>query len=177
MQGAQLTTLTGIILALEFAAFGWRVNREINVADEDRRTWLPLPDMLNIAALFLVVYFCIVVPLAQGDYVVWSRRVLAGAGALIAFHPVTMAAHYGLPYRKQRWKGGRFPVRAVRGDRDVRCLCRFRGPRRMVNQWMINTTEPDNSRVDRSARTSVDMNLECYTRARSRDRWAADDTN
>jgi hypothetical protein len=51
--------------------------------------------------LFLVVYFCIVVPLAQ-DYVVWSRRVLAAAGALIAFHPVTMAAHYGLPYRKQR---------------------------------------------------------------------------
>ncbi len=102
MQGTQLTTLTGMILALEFAAFGWRVNREINVADANRKTWLPLPDVLNIAALFLVVYFCIVVPLAQGEYVVWSRSVLAAAGALIAFHPVTMAAHYGLPYRKQR---------------------------------------------------------------------------
>lgn len=102
MQGTQLTTLTGMILALEFAAFGWRVNREINVADASRKTWLPLPDVVNIAALFLVVYFCIVVPLAQGEYVVWSRRVLAAAGALIAFHPVTMAAHYGLPYRKQR---------------------------------------------------------------------------
>jgi hypothetical protein len=31
MQSTQLTTLTGIIVGLEFAAFGWRVNREINV--------------------------------------------------------------------------------------------------------------------------------------------------
>lgn len=102
MQSTQLTTLTGIILGLEFAAFGWRVNREINVADADRKTWLPLPDVVNIVALLSVVYFCVVVPLAQGDYVLWSRRVLAAAGTLIAFHPLTMAAHYGLPYRKQR---------------------------------------------------------------------------
>jgi hypothetical protein len=104
MQSPQLTTLTGIILGLEFAAFGWRVNREINVGDENRKTWLPLPDIVNIVALLLVVYFCIVVPLDQGDYVIWSRKVLAAAGTLIAFHPLTMAAHYGLPYRKQRPK-------------------------------------------------------------------------
>lgn len=105
MRAAQLTTLTGIIVGLEFAAFGWRVNREINVGDANRKTWLPLPDVVNILALFLVVYFCIVVPLAQGDYILWSRKVLAAAGTLIAFHPLTMAAHYGLPYRKQRPKG------------------------------------------------------------------------
>lgn len=105
MQSLQLTTLTGIILGLEFAAFGWRVNREINVGDANRRTWLPLPDMVNIVALLLVVYFCVVVPLGQGDYVIWSRKVLAAAVTLIAFHPLTMAAHYGLPYRKARPKG------------------------------------------------------------------------
>jgi hypothetical protein len=95
MQSTQLTTLTGIIMALEFAAFGWRVNREISVGDSIRKMWLPLPDFLNIAALFLVVCFCIVVPLSQGEYVLWSRRILAAAGALVAFHPLTMAAHYG----------------------------------------------------------------------------------
>jgi hypothetical protein len=104
MQGTQLTTLTGMILSLEFVAFGWRVNREINVADRSRKIWVPLPDLLNIVALLFVVCFCIVVPLAEGDYNVWSRMVLAAAGVLIAFHPLTMAAHYGLPYRKQRPK-------------------------------------------------------------------------
>lgn len=104
MQAAQLTTLTGIIVGLEFAAFGWRVNREIYLGDAKRKQWLPLPDVVNILALSLVVYFCVVVPLGEGDYVLWSRKVLAAAGTLIAFHPLTMAAHYGLPYRKQRPK-------------------------------------------------------------------------
>ena len=102
MTPAQLTTLTGIILALQFAAFGWRVNREITVGDRNDRTWLPLPDLLNIIALFSVVWFCIVMPLAHNEYGNWSRRALAAGAVLIAFHPLTMAAHYGLPYRKRR---------------------------------------------------------------------------
>jgi hypothetical protein len=102
MQGPQLTSLTGIVLGLQFAAFGWRVNREISVAEANRRTWLPLPDAVNIASLLSVVTFGVVVPLAQGDYILWSRRVLAGAATLIAFHPLTMAAHYGIPYRRAR---------------------------------------------------------------------------
>ena len=103
----QLTTFTGILVGLQFAAFGWRVSREINISDEDRRTWLPLPDIANIVSLMSLVAFCVVGPLADGGYGVWSLRVLAGAAALIAFHPLTMAAHYGIPYRKAR------PVRLV----------------------------------------------------------------
>jgi hypothetical protein len=83
------------------------VNREISIIDEERRTWLPLPDILNIVSLMSVVAFCVVVPLACGKYGVWSLRVLAGAATLISFHPLTMAAHYGIPYRKTR------PVRLV----------------------------------------------------------------
>lgn len=97
-----LTALTGILLGLQFAAFGWRVNREINIIEADRRTWLPLPDILNIISLMSVVAFCVVVPLAWGAYGVWSLRILAGAAILIAFHPLTMAAHYGIPYRNTR---------------------------------------------------------------------------
>ena len=99
---SQLSTFTGILLGLQFAAFGWRVNREINIIDEDRRTWLPLPDILNIVSLISVVVFCVVLPLAWKEYGVWSLRILAGAAILIAFHPLTMAAHYGIPYRKKR---------------------------------------------------------------------------
>jgi hypothetical protein len=87
MTDQQLTTLTGILVGLQFAAFGWRVNREINVSDGDRKQWLPLPDILNIVSLMSVVAVCVVVPLARGEYGVWSLRVLAGAATLIAFHP------------------------------------------------------------------------------------------
>ena len=44
---------------------------------------------------------------------------------------------------------------------------------RKRRRWLsaVNSRRP-NSRVDRSARSSVDVNLECYARARSRERSA-----
>jgi hypothetical protein len=101
MQELQLTPLTGTILALQFAAFGWRVNREIAVGDAGRRTWFPLPDIINILSLMGLVGLCIVLPLSQSHYMPWSRRMLAIAATLIACHPLTMAVHYGL-FRKER---------------------------------------------------------------------------
>jgi hypothetical protein len=54
-------------LALQFVAFGWRINREITVSDEGRRPWLPLPDVINIASMVAVVVFCILIPLRSGQ--------------------------------------------------------------------------------------------------------------
>jgi hypothetical protein len=51
-------TLYGLappLIALQFLAFGWRVNREINVADAGRQTVIPLPDVINIMSLFATV--------------------------------------------------------------------------------------------------------------------------
>ncbi len=83
--------------------------------------------------------------LANGEYVVWSRRVLAAAGALIAFHPVTMAAHYGLPYRKQRprRKDGDFQYAPV-GEIVTFGVSVAFAALCVVNQGMMNTTMPDN---------------------------------
>jgi len=36
------------LIALQFVAFGWRLNREIAVGDQQRRTWLPAVDWLNL---------------------------------------------------------------------------------------------------------------------------------
>ena len=92
------------LIALQFAAFGWRVNREINLGDSGRATWIPIPDVLNIMSLLATVICLIVVPIATDSYF-WLSRVVLGAGyVLIAFHPFTMAAHYRLWSRDGRNK-------------------------------------------------------------------------
>jgi hypothetical protein len=81
------------LIALQFAAFGWRVNREINLADGERATWIPIPDVLNIMSLLATVICLIVVPIAT-DLYFWLSRMVLGAGyVLIAFHPFSVAAH------------------------------------------------------------------------------------
>jgi hypothetical protein len=85
-----------LVVALQFAAFGWRINREITVGDEERRTWLPLADWINVIMLLLTIFFCIVVPLTFGGFGTLKKIILAAAAILIAFHPITTAGHYGL---------------------------------------------------------------------------------
>jgi hypothetical protein len=84
------------LIALQSVAFGWRVNREINLGDADRGSWIPVPDVLNIMSLLATVICLIVVPITTDAYL-WLSRIVLGAGyVLIAFHPFTMAAHYRL---------------------------------------------------------------------------------
>jgi hypothetical protein len=92
------------LIALQLAAFGWRVNREVNLGDTDRGTWIPIPDVLNIMSLFAMVVCLIVVPIATDTYFWLSRMVLGGGYVLIAFHPLTIAAHYSLWSKEGRSK-------------------------------------------------------------------------
>ena len=97
------------LIALQFLAFGWRVNREINVADANRQTVIPLTDVFNVMSLFATVGCLIVVPIATESYVWLSRMVLGSAYVLIAFHPLMIAAHY------QLWKRKDAPGKATDG--------------------------------------------------------------
>ncbi len=92
------------LIALQFAAFGWRVNREINLGDGGRATWIPIPDVLNIMSLLATVICLIVLPVATDSYFWLSRMVLRAGYILIASHPFTMAAHYRLWSREGRNK-------------------------------------------------------------------------
>jgi hypothetical protein len=56
------------LITLQFAAFGWRMNREINHGEGDRGHWIPIPDVLNIGSLFATVVCLIVLPIATVDY-------------------------------------------------------------------------------------------------------------
>jgi hypothetical protein len=88
------------LITLQFAAFGWRMNREIIHGEGNRANWIPIPDVLNIGSLFATVVCLIVVPIATVDYF-WLSRIVLGIGyVLIAFHPFTVSAHYCL-WRKQ----------------------------------------------------------------------------
>lgn len=85
-----------VLIALQFAAFGWRINREITVGDSARRTWFPVPDILNVVALLSVVGACVLMPLATQKFDTFPKTVLAIGYVLIALHPINMAAHYRL---------------------------------------------------------------------------------
>ncbi|WP_260736577.1 hypothetical protein [Tunturiibacter lichenicola] len=92
------------LIALQFAAFGWRVNREINLTGDRRALWIPIPDVLNIMGLFATVVCLIVLPIARDSHFWLSRMVLGAGYVFIAFHPFTMAAHYRLWSREARDK-------------------------------------------------------------------------
>src|SRR5438128_2749775 len=100
MSADNVTRLVPPLIALQFAAFGWRINREISVGDANRRTWLPLSDVANILSMLVAVTFLVIVPLAMDGFERTSRAVLAVGYLLLAFHPITMAGHYSL-FRKQ----------------------------------------------------------------------------
>jgi hypothetical protein len=91
-----VNTLVSIVLAMQFAAFGWRINREIPVGDAGRRTWFPIPDFINVSSMLSVVWFCVVEPLATGRFSTSSRVTLASAFVLLSFHPISMIGHYRL---------------------------------------------------------------------------------
>ena len=93
-----LVTLVTTALALQFAAFGWRIVREIQLGDEGRRTWFLVTDFLVIGSMCAVVAICIVLPIAG------RREPWAVAYIIIAAHPINTAAHYRLFSRWGRWK-------------------------------------------------------------------------
>jgi hypothetical protein len=96
MNSGDLIASVAVLLALQFTAFGWRINREVQMEDAQRRTWFPLPDYLNVGSM-LAVLACVVVPvLAAQTATRLARTVLSICFVLIAFHPISMAAHYRL---------------------------------------------------------------------------------
>lgn len=96
MSSDNVTRLVLPLLALQFAAFGWRINREITVGDANRKTWFPLADILNIVSMLAVVGFLVIVPLTTDAFENVGRAVLAAGYLLLSFHPITMAGHYRL---------------------------------------------------------------------------------
>jgi hypothetical protein len=99
-----LATLVTSALALQFAAFGWRILREIQLDDENRRTWFLITDWLIIVSMCSVVAYCIVLPLAGYGDPSQVAKAISSAYVVIAAHPINTAAHYRLFSRYGRAK-------------------------------------------------------------------------
>lgn len=95
-------SLVPVLLALQFAAFGWRINRQIPLGDAGRRMWFPLADFINIVSMIIVVTVCVVHPLASGQFHHVAKAVLGTGYLLVALHPINTAAHYRLFSRSDR---------------------------------------------------------------------------
>src|SRR4051812_42778287 len=92
--------LVTFLVALQFAAFGWRVNREITMGDNKETVWIPWLDVLNVVSMLVVIACCLILPLVNGGFEKISRTILIVAYILVAFHPISMAAHYRLWFSK-----------------------------------------------------------------------------
>jgi hypothetical protein len=72
-----LANIVPMLLSIQFAAFGWRVVREIGVGETHRRTWLPLADCLNLVMLAAVLFTCVINPVAYRANLLAIRTVVA----------------------------------------------------------------------------------------------------
>jgi hypothetical protein len=98
------TTFIPLLIALQFAAFGWRINREIPMGDKGLKTWLPIADLANILSMLSVVIICIIIPMIISVSEQITTIIIAEAFVLIVFHPINMAAHYRLFSKLGRYK-------------------------------------------------------------------------
>lgn len=90
-----LSLVTGIV-ALQFAVFGWRINREISLGEAGRRTWLLASDYINLVLMVAVIFFCIVTPLKTNTFPLRSEEILVAAYVFMGFTPFILAGHYRL---------------------------------------------------------------------------------
>jgi hypothetical protein len=109
----EVQTYAAILVAIQIAFLGWRIEREIPLGDEGRKTWFPISDYLNVISMLLVVWFCIIEPLNNADQTNddTARLVLSVGFALVAMHPINMIGHYRFFSRN-----GRHIYKAARKD-------------------------------------------------------------
>jgi hypothetical protein len=91
-----LQSLVPVVLVLQFAVYGWRINREISLDDQGRRTWLLIADYLNFICMLAVLALCIIVPIVRDIFTKAAKISLAVAFVLVIFYPIILAGHYRL---------------------------------------------------------------------------------
>jgi len=91
----QAQNYPAILIAIQIAFLGWRINREIPLGDQGRRTWFPVSDFLNVLSMLFVVWFCIIQPLNKPMSAEPVAKLVLSIGfALVVMHPINMIGHY-----------------------------------------------------------------------------------
>jgi hypothetical protein len=92
----------GILIALQIATLGWRINREIPLGDAGRRTWFPVADCFNVISLISVVLFCVLLPLNKIYDLRLSNIALSVGFILMGMYPINLIGHYRFASRHGR---------------------------------------------------------------------------
>jgi hypothetical protein len=90
----EIPGVTAILIGVQIATIGWRVNREIPLSDAGRRTWFPVADWANIVSLIWVIVASILLPLNDINAPDCSRTALSVGFILIGMYPINVIGHY-----------------------------------------------------------------------------------
>src|SRR3712207_4958770 len=90
-----ISTAAGVLLGFQVASFTWRVNREVDVGEDDV-TWLPVADMLNVASMLVVAIGIFVLPILTVANLEFVRLAFGLALVLFMGYPFTLAGHYDM---------------------------------------------------------------------------------
>jgi hypothetical protein len=85
----QLWEAASVLLALQAASLGWRINRESSASEKGEPTWLPVADIISVSCVFLAP----VLGLWSANGAVRSFGIVL---ILTVGHAISLAAHYEL---------------------------------------------------------------------------------
>jgi hypothetical protein len=106
--------LFATLIAIQFAVLAWRIDREVKMMDDDRLSWLPVYDLLNIVSIIASIF----------TKVVFKNNSLADlfirvGYVLIGSYPVNTLAHYGIGRKGGRQRKGRDGDYRYLPDREI----------------------------------------------------------
>jgi len=93
---SDIWTVAGFLIGLQFAAFTWRVSREIAVAERGDINWLPPADIMNLIAMVITFLGVFVLPIVGIENPNIPRLALVLSIVLFAGYPFALAGHYDL---------------------------------------------------------------------------------
>lgn len=100
---SDIWTVAGFLIALQTAAFTWRVSREITIADRNDINWLPPADIMNLISMLVTFIGVFALPISGIENPNIPRLALGLSIILFAGYPFALAGHYDL-YTKGRRK-------------------------------------------------------------------------
>jgi len=106
MKLSEIWSAAGFLIGLQLGAFSWRLSREISMAERGEVTWLPLAEVLNLAALVVAVLGVFLLPIAGYASLRVPRVFLGVSLILFAGHAFALAGHYEL-FTRERPRGPR----------------------------------------------------------------------
>jgi uncharacterized membrane protein YgdD (TMEM256/DUF423 family) len=96
MKLPELWSAALFLFGLQLGAFGWRLSREISMAERGETTWLPLAEYLNLAAMISLIVAVFVLPIAGYASLRIPRLLLGVSLLLFVGHAFALVGHYKL---------------------------------------------------------------------------------